>query len=381
MIAALLLAAGAARRFGAPKLLQEIDEKPIVRWSAESLRGAPVDETIVVVPRDHTGLQRALVGLDVRFVVNDHADRGMGSSLACGVSALGSNVDAVLVALADEPLVGRTALLRVVERYRAGGARIVVPTYRGIRGHPVLFERSVFEELRALSGDHGARTVTDRDPSRVAVVELENPKPIDVDTPADLVRLRATAPSSQTLLDAFMPEFDVRASYRTDVRAPAAVVYRAVLETNLADSFIARVLMVMRSLGRRSTATFRFGELPQRGPFFELGRDPPREVVAGVVGRFWALAGNVYEGDKESFRQPPAPGTAKAVWNFRIEGTASGSRLSTETRVLCADAEARRQFRRYWTLIGPFSGLIRTEALRLIRNHAQYSSPPTTPLP
>jgi MobA-like NTP transferase protein len=271
--------------------------------------------------------------------------------------------------------------LQVVERYRAGGARIVVPTYRGIRGHPVLFERSVFGELRGMTGDHGARTVTDRDPTRLAIVDIEDAKPIDVDTPADLLRLRAGKPNGRTLLDEFMPQFDVRASYATNVRAPAAVVYRAALETNLADSFIARTLMFMRSLGARSTGTFRIGELPLRGQFFELGRDPPREVVAGVVGRFWALTGNVCESDRESFRQPQAPGTAKAVWNFRVEETPTGARLSTETRVLCADAESRRQFRRYWTLVGPFSGLIRMDALRLIRNHAQYSSPSTTPTP
>lgn len=193
MIAALLLAAGGARRFGAPKLLQELNGKPIVRWSAELLRGAPVDEIIVVVPPDHEEMRLALSDVDARFVVNPRPDRGMGSSLACGVSALDARVAAVLVALADEPMLARAGLERVVERYRAGGASIVAPTYRGIRGHPVLFDRAVFDELRALSEDRGARSVADRDPARLAVVELEEAKPIDVDTPDDLARLRRQA--------------------------------------------------------------------------------------------------------------------------------------------------------------------------------------------
>jgi len=189
VIAALLLAAGSARRFGAPKLLQDLDGKPVVRWSAEWLRGAPVDEICVVVPPNDAEIRRALERLDVRFVVNAHADRGMGSSLACGVSALSPEVDVAVVALADEPMVGRAALLRVVERYMAGGVAIVAPTYRGIRGHPVLFDRTTFVELRALSGDQGARAVVDREAQRVAYLELDEDKPIDVDRPEDLARL------------------------------------------------------------------------------------------------------------------------------------------------------------------------------------------------
>jgi len=66
----------------------------------------------------------------------------------------------------------------------------VAPRYRGTPGHPVLFDHSVFAELRALDGDRGARAVIERDPSRVAIVEVDAPPPGDVDTPEDLARLR-----------------------------------------------------------------------------------------------------------------------------------------------------------------------------------------------
>lgn len=379
MIAALLLAAGSARRFGAPKLLQELEGKPIVRLCAEMLRHPLVGEIIVVVPPEHAEIRRALEGVDARFVVNPRPDRGMGSSIACGVSALTADADAVLVALADEPTVNPAVFERVISRYRAGDVGIVVPTFRGVRGHPVLFQRSAFEELRALSGDEGARAVTDRNPGRLALLEQQEAKPMDVDTPADLLRLRTKAASrgigsAATLLDDLMPVYDVRASYATDVHAPAETVYRAVLETNLADSVIAKVLMAIRSLGRRQAGSFRFGDLPSRGPFFLLGQEPPREIVAGVVGKFWSLRSNVADGDLKSFRAPPAPGSARAAWNFRVEQTAAGSRLTTETRVLCADDESRLAFRRYWRVVGPFSGVIRMEALRLIRRRAHTLS-------
>jgi molybdenum cofactor cytidylyltransferase len=379
VIAALLLAAGSARRFGAPKLLQDVHGKPVVRWSAELLRRSPIDEVFVVVPAEHTDLRQALVDLDVKLVVNGSSDDGIGSSLACGVGALGDRAEAVLVMLADEPMLGRDGLRRVVERYRAGGAQIVVPIYRGTRGHPVLFDRSVFAELRALSGDHGAREVTEREPARVALVTLDTERPIDVDTPGDLERLRAVY-SPPSLLDDLMPVYDVRASYGVDVDAPVRAVYRAVLETDLASSLVSKVLMAIRSLGRNAAETFRFGELPARGPFFALGSDPPREIVAGIIGRFWVVKGGVADGDRAAFAAPLPAGMAKAAWSFRVDEKGAGSCLTTETRVLCADDAARRQFLRYWTLIGPFSGVIRREALRLIRAQAQFTSTSTSPL-
>ena len=191
MIAALLLAAGASRRFGdgLQKLTQDLNGKPVVRWSAEPLIGA-VDEGVVVVGRDHQPVRDALAGLAVRFVQNAKADEGMASSVAAGVAALSPETQAVLVVLGDEPLAGIEPLRQVMDRYRQGGASVVAPLFRGVRGHPVLFDRTVFPELLALSGDRGARAVADRDPSRLALVALDLPKPVDVDTAADLARLR-----------------------------------------------------------------------------------------------------------------------------------------------------------------------------------------------
>ena len=192
MIVALLLAAGASRRFGGglQKLTQELNGKPVVRWSAEALLGAPIDEVIVVAGPNDVAVRAAVQGLDVRVVTNARAAEGMASSLAAGVAALPPSTEAALVALGDEPLAGREPLERVVQRYRTGGAAIVAPLFRGVRGHPVLFDRAVFPELMALSGDRGARAVADRDPARLALVELDLAKPIDVDTAADLARLR-----------------------------------------------------------------------------------------------------------------------------------------------------------------------------------------------
>lgn len=189
MIAALLLAAGEARRFGAPKLLADVHGRPLVRWSAEALRALPIVELVVVVPPAHEALADALAGLDARLVVNPDAARGMGGSLALGVDALAPSVQAVLVALADAPPAPDVSL-RVIDRYRDGGATIVAPSYRGVFAPPVLFDRVAFDELRGLTGDHGARAVVERVPDRVARIDLDRHAPLDVDTPEDLARLR-----------------------------------------------------------------------------------------------------------------------------------------------------------------------------------------------
>ena len=188
MISALLLAAGSSRRFGAPKLLQTLNSRPVVRWSAEALAGV-ADELVVVTPPDDAQLRKALDGLAARFVVNPRATDGMAGSLACGVASVAANVDAVLVALGDEPLLPRRCHERIVARYREGGAGVVAATYGGVRGHPVLFSRAVFPELLGLTGDNGARSVADRDPARLVLVEMNEEHPVDVDTPEDLARV------------------------------------------------------------------------------------------------------------------------------------------------------------------------------------------------
>lgn len=191
MLTGLLLAAGESRRFGSPKLCEVLDGKPLVRWSAEAL-AAVTDELVVVQGANETELRAALSGLSARFARNPDPARGMGSSIATGVASLGDGVEAVLIALADQPRPSALAMQRVMERYRAGGAAIVAPSFRGVPGHPVLFARAVFSELAQLSGDRGARSVVERDAGRVAVVEVDADAPGDVDVPADLAQLRAS---------------------------------------------------------------------------------------------------------------------------------------------------------------------------------------------
>jgi molybdenum cofactor cytidylyltransferase len=177
LIAAIVLAAGLARRMGGrQKLLLPLD-------------GKHVDEVLVVTGGDDAALRAALAGLPVRFVVNPRPEDGQGSSIAVGTAALPATASAALVVLGDQPRVPAGVVPALLAARARTGRAIVAPRYRGIRGTPVLFAAEVFPELAALRGDAGARTVVETRPERVATVEVDTAMPTDVDTPEDLARL------------------------------------------------------------------------------------------------------------------------------------------------------------------------------------------------
>ncbi len=188
MIAGVVLAAGLARRMGRQKLLLALQGKPVVRWAVE--RVAPhVGDVVVVTGQDDTPIRAALSGVAVRFAVNPTPQAGQGSSIAVGVAALKPWTSAVLVALGDQPRVPEAVVAAVLAAFEQSGKAIVVPVYRGTQGTPVLFAAEVFPELRALSGDAGARAVVNAKPERVQRVEFDLPMPPDVDTPEDFAKL------------------------------------------------------------------------------------------------------------------------------------------------------------------------------------------------
>lgn len=185
MIAGLLLAAGGARRFGAQKLVQPLGGKPLVRHAADALAKA-TDELLVVAGHQSDVVRDALAGMRCAFVENPQWSDGIAGSVRAGIAALPPNAAAVVVALGDQPGIDTRTVHRLIECWRATGVPIVSARYRGVRGHPVLFDRAVFGELAALEGDVGAKPVIERDDARVATIDLDLDGPRDVDTVDDL---------------------------------------------------------------------------------------------------------------------------------------------------------------------------------------------------
>jgi hypothetical protein len=179
------------------------------------------------------------------------------------------------------------------------------------------------------------------------------------------------------LIDRFLPAPEVSSRHETEVRATRARTWAAARSLDVGGSPVVRALFALRSLPgifsrqgpeRRALGTGMDGLL--RNGFVILAEAPGDEIVLGLVGRFWTPAGGIVRIDPADFAGFDRPGYAVAAWNFTLRGDGP-VRLATETRVRCTDDAARRRFRAYWTLVGPFSGLIRKEMLRTLRRTAE----------
>ena len=179
------------------------------------------------------------------------------------------------------------------------------------------------------------------------------------------------------LIDRFLPDYEVIEHHAVDVDAPVDEAYRAVKELDLARSPIVLALLFARGLPHLFTGAVKpkrrlgLDEIVESG-FVVLGEDQDRELVLGIVGKFWQLSSGVHRIEPGEFIGFDAPGFAKAAWNFVVSARpGGGSRVETETRVVCTDDDARRQFSRYWWLIGRFSALIRRIVLGQIKRDAE----------
>ena len=184
-IVGILLAAGAGRRFGGPKLLAPGPEGQPVGLAAARSLAAAVDRCVAVVRPDDHRLAELLLAEGIDVLRNPRPERGMGASLAFAVAAMPAG-KGWLVALGDMPWVQPSTAQRVAGALRAG-ALLAAPLRKGRRGHPVGFAVDLGHELRALRGDRGARAVLHRHRDRLARVAVDDDGCLlDVDRPGDL---------------------------------------------------------------------------------------------------------------------------------------------------------------------------------------------------
>jgi molybdenum cofactor cytidylyltransferase len=192
MISGVLLAAGGARRFRTQKLVALFKGTPIVRHSANAL-GSATDCLLAVVGHEGRAVSQALEGTNAVVVANPDWELGLASSIRCGVLAVDPSCEAIVIGMGDQPELDPSVVRAVIARWRETGQPIVSASYRGVRGHPVLFARPVFGELLELQGDAGARLLIERTPERVSYVEVDSPMPPDVDTSGELEALERRA--------------------------------------------------------------------------------------------------------------------------------------------------------------------------------------------
>jgi molybdenum cofactor cytidylyltransferase len=189
-VAAIVLAAGGSRRMGAPKQLLPVDGQPMVRHVVETVCAAGLAQVVVVVGARARPVAQALAGLPIQILFNESWARGMSDSLKTGLDALRPEIQAALIVLADQPGLTADLLQSLITRYQSTQARLVAPYYQGRRGNPVLFDRVLFQELRAVDGDRGGRDILQQHRDSIEQVDVDTPSVLmDVDTFEDYERL------------------------------------------------------------------------------------------------------------------------------------------------------------------------------------------------
>ena len=188
-VAAIILAAGRSTRMGGPnKLLAELGGKPLVRLVAEQALASKAKGVIVVTGHQAELVEKALAGLDVKFVRNPDFAQGLASSVKAGVAAVPDGADGAVICLGDMPMISAALIDRLIEAFAPDrGNLIAVPVSDGRRGNPVLWSRRFFNELMTLDGDIGARHLIAKHTEAVAEVPVEGFGAfLDIDTPQAL---------------------------------------------------------------------------------------------------------------------------------------------------------------------------------------------------
>lgn len=197
-VAAIILAAGRARRFQAgaddSKVLAELAGKPLVRHVAEAAVGSQAHPIIVVTGQAAARVEAALADLALAFVRNDDPDAGLSRSLALGLAALPGESDGAIVLLADMPFVTSGLIDRLIDAYASAAMepQAVVPVHAGRRGNPVLLGRNLFAAAAAITGDRGARALLDAQGAHVVECPIDDDSvAVDIDTQDMLARVKA----------------------------------------------------------------------------------------------------------------------------------------------------------------------------------------------
>ena len=199
-IGAVLLAAGSGSRIGGrPKALLELGGVPLIVRQLVALSGAGVDEVVVVLGHHADAIEAVIAAFPITIERNSEPDRGQASSVRIGLQALSPKLDAVMVALADQPLIAEADIVALIGAFKKrGDAAMVVPRVRGttgeaLPGNPVIFDATLRDEWLGGDANAACRQWRETHPERVRWFDTDNAHyRIDIDTAEDLERFTAT---------------------------------------------------------------------------------------------------------------------------------------------------------------------------------------------
>jgi molybdenum cofactor cytidylyltransferase len=194
MIVAIILSAGESSRMGRPKALLPIDGVRFIEKIVTALQSTRVGKILVVLGHNAEEMQHKIDDLPVTLLINRDYKKGQLSSLVAAIDSIqaetgGPAVDGILVHLVDHPYISPALVNVMIDRFYETGKLIVVPRYRGRRGHPVIFSRSLFAELKGAPLAEGAKAIVRAHDHDTLEIDTEDPGvTIDIDTPVEYRR-------------------------------------------------------------------------------------------------------------------------------------------------------------------------------------------------
>lgn len=185
-ISAILLGAGESKRMGKEKLSLPWGKKTIFEHCLRTILRSEASEVIIVLNDRMKETAHRLDKKGVKVVLNPAYRKGMGTSIRCGLKVLDPKSDGILIALGDQPFVKTQTINALIGAFKKGKGGIIVPSFRGRRGHPVIFHRKYEEELLRLRGDAGGKTIVMKHPEDVRIIPVKSEGVIrDIDTLED----------------------------------------------------------------------------------------------------------------------------------------------------------------------------------------------------
>jgi len=193
--AGIILAAGAATRFGQPKQLLRLKNKYLIERVLDAALNSRLGRIVLVLGFAHQKILQALAEkaqhAKLHIEVNPDYKKGQSHSLRVGLAAVKNDFPAVIFLLGDQPMLNSTTINTLLKGFWSADKNICVPTYRGRRKTPAIFSRRFYSHLMNIKGDIGARQLIDDNPDQVLTLEIDDPLCFfDIDTPQDFENLK-----------------------------------------------------------------------------------------------------------------------------------------------------------------------------------------------
>jgi molybdenum cofactor cytidylyltransferase len=188
-VAGVLLAAGTSSRMGSNKLLFELDGESVLRGAVRRALAGGLSPLLVVLGHESDKAWREIEDLPCQWALNPLYGEGINSSLKAGILAVPKEARAAMVMLADMPHVTPEMIAAMIDRYRTSQAPLVISDYEGVNAPPMLYDRSLFGELLAMTGEGCGRQVVKRHREEAEVMKWPAAALADLDVPEDYARL------------------------------------------------------------------------------------------------------------------------------------------------------------------------------------------------